>query len=470
MDSKVVLAGLSPHPPIIVPEVGRGEEKGALSTAKAMEEMAEAFASAEYDTLVVITPHGAVFRDAVSIRGGAELKGDFGGFGAARARLCFSNDTELVREICAQARRGAEIATVLLDRRTMDQYMAEERLDHGVLVPLNFMAKKGFRKPVVVINIAMLPMLDLYRYGTAIARAAESVKRRIAVLASGDLSHRLLPGAPGGYNAKGQEFDKKLIGYLRDFDPAAIVNFPEDLAAEAGECGLRPIVMMLGALDGVQVKSNVLSYEGPFGVGYGVALFTPSGPLEAARSRDIERACRQRLAEIREGESFAVKLARETVENYVRTRKSAPAPERVPAAFIKPAGVFVSIHKQGVLRGCIGTTGPSCPTAAEEIIRNAVSAAADDPRFPEVTLKELPFLDYSVDILSEPEEAKSEADLDPKTYGVIVEKDGRRGLLLPDLAGVDTVEEQLEIAKRKAGIALSETGVRLRRFVVTRYH
>ena len=175
---------------------------------------------------------------------------------------------------------------------------------------------------------------------------------------------------------------------------------------------------------------------------------------------------RERLASIRAGEST---LSGSPIcrREYV-TKGKVP----VPATFrglSEPAGVFVSIHKDGMLRGCIGTTGPTCRNALQEIIQNAISAATDDPRFAGVTAQELDALDYSVDILSEPEPVESESQLDPAVYGVIVERGSRRGLLLPDLPGVDSVAQQLEIAKSKAGIRPSEPA-RLYRFTVTRYH
>ncbi|MGI6667571.1 MAG: AmmeMemoRadiSam system protein A [Bacillota bacterium] len=467
MKSGVVLAGLSPHPPIIIPEVGRGEERNASSTVRAMESLGKRFASADYDSLVIITPHGLVLRDAVSIRGDATMEGDFGGFGARRVTFGVRNDLELVREIAAASKEDG-FTTVLLDRRTMRSYTVDSRLDHGCLVPLYYMVKHGFSRPVVVVNIGYLPVLDLYRYGMAISRASERVGRRVAVLASGDLSHRLTPDAPAGYNPKGKLFDESLMGHLRDFDPKGILGIPEDLLQDAGECGMRPVAMMLGSIDNCRVRSEVLSYEGPFGVGYGVALIHPEGQGES-RLKEILGDRERRLQDARENESYPVRLARTAVEHYVGTRKTLDPPGDVPEQFRSPAGVFVSIHEDGMLRGCIGTIGPTCPTAAQEIIQSAISAATGDPRFREVTAGELPFLDYSVDVLSDPQEISGEEDLDPKVYGVIVERGARRGLLLPDLPGIDSAREQVEIAKRKAGIRPSEE-VRLYRFTVTRYH
>lgn len=162
-----------------------------------------------------------------------------------------------------------------------------------------------------------------------------------------------------------------------------------------------------------------------------------------------------------------VKLARETVESYIREGKI-PQPRELIPEMKERAGVFVSIHKHGELRGCIGTFEPTKANVAEEIMTNAISSATRDPRFPPVAASELGDLEYSVDILTKPEPVKDVNQLNPKKYGVIVESGFRRGLLLPDLEGVDTVERQIEICRLKAGIPFDEP-VSLYRFEVKRF-
>lgn len=163
-----------------------------------------------------------------------------------------------------------------------------------------------------------------------------------------------------------------------------------------------------------------------------------------------------------------VKLAKDAINAYVRDRRKLSPPSPLPKEFEGRAGVFVSIKKEGALRGCIGTFLPYYKNIAEEIIHNAIAAATQDPRFAPVTAEELNTLSISVDILSEPEEVKDTSFLDPKKYGVIVECGMRRGLLLPDLEGVETVQEQLRIACLKAGIAEGEP-IKIYRFTVKRY-
>lgn len=161
------------------------------------------------------------------------------------------------------------------------------------------------------------------------------------------------------------------------------------------------------------------------------------------------------------------RLAKETVESYIRDRKL-PNPAELTPEMREKAGVFVSIKKHGELRGCIGTFEPMRANVAEEIMNNAVSSSTRDPRFPPVAPDELPHLTYSVDVLTEPEPVESADELDPGRYGVIVESGRRHGLLLPDLEGVDTVEKQIQICRQKAGIYPDEP-VKLYRFEVRRY-
>jgi len=169
-------------------------------------------------------------------------------------------------------------------------------------------------------------------------------------------------------------------------------------------------------------------------------------------------------------EDFPVLLAKRTIEDYLRSGKVISPPSRIPEVFQKKAGTFVSLHKKGRLRGCIGTYLPTQDNLANEIIKNAISAATQDPRFPPVDTSEIKDLEISVDVLSRPEPVKSKRELDPKKYGVIVSKGWQKGLLLPDLEGVDTVEQQLEIAKQKAGLGGTPVEqLEIQRFTVTRY-
>jgi AmmeMemoRadiSam system protein A len=227
---------------------------------------------------------------------------------------------------------------------------------------------------------------------------------------------------------------------------------------------------MAGAFDGYAVKATELSHEDVTGVGYGICTFYP-------QEKDEKRYFLKQYLEAQEAELRAqrdrsdpyVRLARASLESYIRTGRILAVPDDLPEEMrITKAGAFVSIHKQGKLRGCIGTILPTTGSVAEEIIQNAVSASTRDPRFDAITEAELKWLEINVDVLGEPEDIDSSEQLDVKRYGVIVSKGSRRGLLLPDLEGVDTVEDQIAIAMQKAGIAPG-TKVRLQRFEVIRH-
>ncbi|MDK2816359.1 MAG: hypothetical protein PWR22_988 [Moorella sp. (in: firmicutes)] len=456
---RILDVAFMPHPPLMVPEVGRGEVARIKATVAAARKLAARVAAHQPEVIIIISPHGPVFRDAVGIWATGELKGDLAAFRAGEVKFTYPLDLKLSRAI-AEAARESGLPVAWLDDAACRRYGLTPELDHGMMVPLYYLRQAGIATPLVAMGMAFLERQQLYAFGAALARAIETGPHRVLLVASGDLSHRLLPGAPAGYDPRGREFDARVKELLARLDVEGILAIPEDLAEKAGECGLRSFIMGLGALDGYEVRGEVLSYEGPFGVGYLVAHLETAG-------KDPGRSL---LAEAKEpeAESLPVRLARQSLEHYLRTGKVLPVPEPLPQELAGRAGVFVSIKKHGSLRGCIGTIGPTRANLAEEIIYNALAAGLEDPRFPPVTVEELPELQYSVDVLSEPEPATL-ADLDPKVYGVIVSCGRRRGLLLPDLEGIDTVEEQVAIARQKGGIGPDEP-YQLERFKVTRYH
>ncbi|OPZ65044.1 MAG: 3,4-dihydroxyphenylacetate 2,3-dioxygenase [Firmicutes bacterium ADurb.Bin506] len=455
---ELVMTALAPHPPIIVPEVGGDDAAPAEATIDSMGRLARALRDAGTDTIVIISPHSTLYSDAIVVRTGGRHEGDLAEFGAGE-RVSFAGDNELAEAIVEEAVRLGAPAHL----------SGQRRLDHGIMVPMYFIRRELPTVRLVPVSMGLGPAEQLYSFGMGVATAVERVGRRVALVASGDLSHRLKPGAPAGYSPRGRDFDEALVDALRRVDVEAVAALDGSLAEEAGECGLRSVLMMLGALDGRTVGAQVLSYEGPFGVGYAVAMFKP-GPAGSGENR-LARLRAAREAEVsarRSGESVFVRLAREAVEAFVRRGQVIVPPSPLPDEMKGRAGVFCSIHRGRMLRGCIGTIEPVRANIAGEIIANAISAAVHDTRFDPIEADELDDLTYSVDVLSPPEPISGPEELDPKRYGVIVSSRGRRGLLLPDLDGIDTVEEQVSIARRKAGIGTGER-VNLERFEVIRY-
>lgn len=453
MDNLVACA-LLPHPPIMIPEIGKDELNKIAATVKGVTAAVEWIKEHNPQTVVIITPHGSVFQDAVSISIHPRLKGNFSAFGVQDVVLGFETDGLLSKQIIRKAERLG-VNLVELTDEVAKNYRLSLELDHGALVPLYYLHQAGFKGQLVHLSVGMLPYEEMYTFGKAVQAAIGMVDKKVAVIASGDLSHRLLPEAPAGYSPKGQEFDQKILAALENLDIKALLSLDRDLIEEAGECGFRPAVFLLGVLGGLSAAAKVMSYEGPFGVGYGVVI------AELTESRGKQKKTGVKVSE-------PVKLARKSLEYYLKQHEIMPEPKSLPALFTQKAGVFVSLKKDGRLRGCIGTFLPSQQNIAAEIIHNAVLAAMQDPRFTPVSLEELSDIDISVDVLSEPEHIESADKLDPERYGVIVKKGTRSGLLLPMLEGVDTVEEQINIAKEKAGIGVNEQ-VELYRFFVTRY-
>lgn len=470
----VEAAYLVPHPPVIVPAVGGGREEALSDTARGMAAVAERIAQGGYDPLVYVTPHGPAFLNGLALWDVDCLSGSLRAFGAGETAFTKEIHRELTAAIAAELSRR-NLGCVLLDEKTARRYRVRPELDHGVLVPMTFIDAVHPRYRMVHLSAGGLPPLDHYRAGMAVAAAARSLQLRCAVVMSGDMSHCLREDGPYGYDPRGPRFDKAVDDALRAGDLKALLTLPPSLTEPAAECGYRPLQVGLGALDGLRVRPSLLSSEGPFGVGYKTALLETEGPAPSLLP-SLEAAVNGRFQALRRREDSYISLARLTVEAFVRhgappvwteVRDRFPEADRLRLE-ARRSGTFVSLHRGGRLRGCVGTTEPTRPTLAEEIIGNAVSACSRDPRFDPVAANELDDLEIKVDVLFPPEAVGSPEGLDPSRYGVIVSRGTRRGLLLPRLDGVDTVAEQLRIAREKAGISPQEA-VRLQRFEVERH-
>jgi AmmeMemoRadiSam system protein A/AmmeMemoRadiSam system protein B len=483
--SSLVFAGIAPHPPIMVPEVGREAIAEVRRSIDAMAALTERVICSGAETVILISPHAALEPDAFVAYDGPQLHADFADFRAPTATVHTELDEELLKEI---TRSGAEQKFAVVRIRG--------DLDHGTAVPLYFLQRHGWHGRVVALGYSFLSNEDHLRFGNCIRAAIDTVGRRVAFIASGDLSHRLKPGAPAGYNAQAHLFDEEVVDAIRNNSASRIVNIDQELRRTAGECGYRSMLVAIGVAQELESRCEVISYEAPFGVGYLVAQLvsvgteplavasgyvskpgadqgpragSPRGVVDATGSSDTS-ADTLRSYPLATASGSVPALARQAIETFVTTGEIIDAPENPSELLTQRAACFVSIKTlHGDLRGCIGTIEPEKNTLAEELIANAISAASLDPRFPPVRTDELPNLKYSVDVLSQPELVRLD-DLDPNIFGVIVEDENgaRRGLLLPNLEGIDTAPNQVELASRKAGIAPG-TKVKLWRFRSERY-
>ena len=458
-----LLAGfMVPHPPLIVPAVGRGGEAEIEETTKAYEKVAEEIAALKPETIIITSPHSIMYADYFHISPRDSAKGSFISFGAPEVSFRETYDTDLVEAICDLAAESDFPAGTMGER--------DRQLDHGTMVPLWFIEKKYRDFKLVRTGLSGLPLTDHYKFGQMIAKAIEQTGRRTVIVASGDLSHKLQDYGPYGYAPEGPEYDKRIMDVMGRAAFGELLDFDETFCDKAAECGHRSFVIMAGAMDGRKVEAKVLSHQDVTGVGYGIGTFYPGETDEGRHFLDSYMAeLKKKTEAMRASEDPYVSLARQSLETYIRTGRKISVPEGLPEEMLDTqAGAFVSIHKFGKLRGCIGTIEGVRDSVAEEIINNAISASTGDPRFSPITEDELKWLEINVDVLGEAEYIYSMDQLDVKRYGVIVSKGYRRGLLLPDLDGVDTPEQQVAIAKQKAGIRPDEE-VKLQRFEVIRH-
>lgn len=456
----IIKSYMVPHPPLIIPEVGKGGEDQIKKTTNSYEIVAKEIAELKPDTIIISSPHTSMYSDYFHITKGNKVKGDLSNFGASEVSFEEQLDEELIDEIESVSKRHKFPA----GRTT------EVELDHGTMVPLYFIRKYYKEGKIIVLGLSGLPLIDNYKMGTIIKEAVNNLNKKVVFIASGDLSHKLQSYGPYGFAAEGLEYDKRIMEVCSSTNFKELLDFDESFLDKAAECGHRSFTIMAGTFDGMNVTSSYLSHEDVTGVGYGIITFTPQEEnKERNFLEEYFNKLKKELTIKNQKEDQYIKLARQAIEEYITSGNTLEIPSNISEELIiNKAGLFVSIHKFGSLRGCIGTIFPVRKNIAEEIICNAKSASTEDPRFPKIKKEELKWLEINVDVLEAPEDIESEKELNVKEYGVIVRSGFKSGVLLPDLDGIDTVEEQVSIAKKKAGIKPGEK-VTLQRFKVTRH-
>ena len=480
-------AYIMPHPPIMLPMVGKGEERKIQATIDGCEEIAGHIEAIRPQTIVIASPHAPWDSSHFIISGGPSARGDLSAFRTRGFKMEVDYDTKFALALEANAKAAGLPALLWADKA--------DELDHGTMVPLYWVNSamkqaahtgaeavaeaeigpadsilKNYR--LVRVAPAFLSPEECREFGRAIRKTAAELGQDTVFIASGDLSHKLREDGPYGFVKEGPVFDARIGEIIEKGKAEDFLSIDSCISEPAAECGLKSFQILAGVVEGLGAESRLLSLEGPFGVGYATGIYeVKSG--EQSRGIDCSEQGRSVDCNPTNKQNPYTKLAKESLEHYIRTGKMLPAStdkreDLPPEMRKKRAGVFVSLHIGDRLRGCIGTIAPVTPNIAMEIIRNAVSAGVEDPRFPEVREEELDKLIYKVDVLGEAEEIYSLEDLDVKKYGVIVSAGFRRGLLLPDLEGVDTVEEQVSIAMQKAGIPRDQE-ISLQRFEVIRH-
>ena len=449
-------AYMVPHPPMIIPEVGHGSEKQIIDTIESYEEIAKEIAEINPETIIISSPHTLIYNDYFHLSTGDTIEGDLNMFRAPSISFKEEIDTELVEEI----ERIAALEEFPAGRTK------ETILDHGTIVPLYFIRKYLPKCKIIVIGYSGLPLIANYRMGMIIKEAINNLNRSVVYIASGDLSHKLQEDGPYGFIEEGPIYDQRIMDVCFNKRFNELLEFKESFLEKAAECGHRSFTIMAGVLDSLDIESKYYSHEDITGVGYGIISFKPIGDNKNRNylTKYLERE-KLRVLSIDE----YVKLARKTIYEYIKNNTIIEVPYNLNKKLLEEKhGVFVSIHKFDKLRGCIGTILPVTENVATEIIRNAIAASTQDPRFNKISEDELDYLEINVDVLTEPEDIDNKNLLDPKKYGVIVISGYKRGLLLPDLEGIDDIDTQISIAKQKANITEDEE-IKLQRFEVIRH-
>lgn len=256
-------ASICPHPPLLIPSIGQDSLLKISSTIEAMKKLGNEMKSSDISTIVIISPHGPTQMDFMSITGSNSLEGNFFQFGD-KTSMKFENNLDLglsIKEIAIKRKIHTEV---------VNGYIS---LDHGAMVPLYFLTEHNPKIKIVPIAFSYLDFQSHFRFGEVISEVIESTDEKVALVASGDLSHCLIPGAPATYSPSGKKFDNLLLKLLEHNEVGEILNMDSNLIEEAAECGLRSIIILLGALANMEYKFEKLSYEGPFGVGYLVGRF-----------------------------------------------------------------------------------------------------------------------------------------------------------------------------------------------------
>jgi aromatic ring-opening dioxygenase LigB subunit len=261
-----------PHPPIIVPEIGKGREDEAVKTVEGCKNLALDIKDKNPDTIIVLSPHGPTFSDLLSIEYRSSIIGNFNNFGDYEFSMKLENNFELADLILEEA-YSEKFPLLKIDDKIKKEIGLPNSLDHGALVPLYFIKEQLPSFKIVDINMGFLPYDKLIRFGQYINKSIKLSNSNAVIVASGDLSHRLTKDAPAGFSKRGKEFDEMIVEIIESGNLEELTLFKEEFLDEAGQCGLRSFITMFGAINQYDYTSEVISYEGPFGVGYCTSKF-----------------------------------------------------------------------------------------------------------------------------------------------------------------------------------------------------
>jgi len=427
------------HAPIVVPAVGGARGAACQATTEAMSAAARELVWSAPDVIVVVSPHAPRAARAWGVCFDGSERGSFARFGAPDCVVRLPGATDFARGLAIHfTRAGLDVFE-----------LPGSDLEHGATVPLYFVAQEGWSGPTLLMSLSSGG--DERRLGELLGAYAEESGVSVGLLASGDMSHRLKPGAPGGFHPKARRFDAHIVERLTGADLAGAIDVDPTLRELAAEDVVGSLEVAFGALGSETSGCRFLEYEGPFGVGYAEAiLYRNSSPRSSATGHVLAVA----------------RKAVGAVAHNADAARAASIVNEAPYGTTPSRGVFVTLRtRSGELRGCIGHIEPQRATLEDEVFACARAAASTDPRFAPVRVDELSDIRLEISLLTPPVPVPDATHLDPQRYGVLISGGERRGVLLPAIPGVDTVERQLQIARAKAHIAENEP-IDLQRFEV----
>lgn len=442
MKSACVAAALFPHAAMVLPEIANDKVLHLKATIESMQRAAELLVAKKVETLLIMSPHAYTFPDGAAIFTVPRLHGNLGDIGHPELSLSANTDMALAEEIIRQA--APLIPLHAIDTAWSEQYGRPVTIDKGTFVPLYYARQAGFTGNIIILS----PRFSYYHTMTILAdaaiKAAAQVSRRVAIMAACDLSQQA---------SQVTDCDSIIMEALKNQHLSAIQQLPQETIDSSGISNVPSLYFLFGALPHMNPIMPICAYERPFDTGLAVALY-----LHDEGHRKAETPAHVHAH---------VELARQSISYYLQHHRLMPTPRPISEDLEDASGVFVSIYKGSRLCGRYGTFLPIHLSAAKEIICNAVSAATNHSYAP-ITMEDLDSLTITVDIVGNPESVSSIHELDPQKYGIVVMSHARTGLVLPAIEGIHTPQQQLTMAKEKAGIP-PQVQPDIYRFAVTHY-
>jgi aromatic ring-opening dioxygenase LigB subunit/AMMECR1 domain-containing protein len=436
VSGQIVFAGVLPHGTELLPAEGPLDPAAATGLQAACRDLVERLVAAKPDLVVLIDPHGPTFKQAIGICCAPVIRGDLAAFGRPDVTLELQTDLQLSQLLLGLSKEAGIPLTV------PDRYVRQP-LSHGVIVPWQFLTAAGLgRLPVVLVHPSGQPLARHYEFGQVVGYAAQRTGRRVAVLASAELSHR-----HGDDAEAAAAYDRQVVEAFNGRHWVALVEQDPVALEAAGACGLGALAMLAGMFRPEAVESQPCHYEVDDGVGRMVGELSvirhPEPEVETERpARDVPT-----LAD----------LAREAIYCHVAKQETVRATGKLAETWgHRQAGVFVTLYRDGKIRNSLGSVFPLQTNVCDEVVRTAIAVAFQDPSHPAVDPQELPRITLSVQVVLPPEPIQRLDEVDPKQYGLIAYTGYRLGVLLPGVDGIEAAEDQVRQVMAKAGVGAGE--------------